>query len=138
MAGRNKQNLIALDAEGSRREEVDTFQTVLEYIGPVVDVSLGEKYSLVLTKSGEIWRLGGEGREVIKVSIPAEKEYSICFLAACDSMAVFAAKDGKVYSLGQKQSGAGMKELEGVDETTKKPVKIIKSKDTFVIHFQFI
>jgi hypothetical protein len=88
--------MLALDMDGSIREEVDMFQVVLELVGPVVDISLGEKYSVVLTRSGDIWRVGGDGRELVKIEFPIGSEYNICLMADCESLALFATKDGNV------------------------------------------
>ena len=129
--------MLALDTDGSIREEVDIFQVVLESVGPVVDISLGEKYSVVLTKSGDIWRVGGDGRELVKIEFPIGREFNISFVAACESLALFATKDGNVFSFGQKLGETSLIELGGVEEAVKKPVKMIKSKDTVLVHFQF-
>ena len=61
--------MLALDVDGSMRHEVDRFQMVLESLGPVLNISLGEKYSVVLTKS-EHQRVGGDGRELVKIEFP--------------------------------------------------------------------
>ena len=137
-AGKNKQNLLGLDKEGSRKEEVDTFQTVLETLAPVADISLGDQYSVVLTKSGDIWRIGGEGRVVIKIEIPTSKSYNIGFVAACESLAFFATSDGNVFSFGEKQGNTKLVEFEEMKEKAKKPHKMVKTKDTVVIHFKFV
>ena len=76
---------------------MDIFQVVLESVGPVVDISLGEKYSVVLTKSGDIWRVGGDGRELVKIEFPIGREFNISHVAACESLALFATKDGNVF-----------------------------------------
>ena len=49
---------------------------------------------------------------------------------ACESLALFATKDENVFSFGKTQGEPSMIELGGVEESVKKPVKMIKSKDT--------
>ena len=138
MAGRNKGNLLGLDSEEGIVEEVDMFRGVLGGAVPVVDISMGDNYSIVLTKAGQVWIVGGDTREVVRVEVDSEvlKHGSLCFVAACHSLAVVVTQDGTVFSL-KKEDGSASKVIsEGAKGGLRTPVKMIKSQDSFVILYK--
>ena len=141
MTGRNKFNLLGLDKGGGKIEETNKFQVTLLSLGPVQYLSQGEKYSLLLTKAGEVWKVGGESREITKIVFPVSPKYKIELVAACDSLALFALEDGQIFSLSKREfnwANAELVDLKGLPETQKKPIKMETSKDLAVIHIQLI
>ena len=58
VAGDNAHNRLGMDTHTG----VSTFQHVLENIGPVKTMSIGTQCSLVLTRAGDVYRIGGENR----------------------------------------------------------------------------
>jgi hypothetical protein len=86
-----------------------------------VDISLGEKYSVVLINLGDIWRVGRDGRELVKIEILIGREYNISFVVDCESLALFATKDENMFSFWQKLGETILIELGRVNEAVKKP-----------------
>ena len=136
VAGRNRSNLLSLDKGGERREEVNIFEEVLSSLGPVIDISLGEKYSLVLTKRQEIWRVGGEQRDILKIQLSSKPNFKIQSLVASSYLALFTTEDGTIYSFDRKQEKVKMMDLKSFGELTKKPVKMVAARNNVLLHFQ--
>ena len=67
VVGENSSNRLGLDGERGRVGSSLVFKEAPREVGTVGEVSLGLNFSLVLNTRGEVWRLGGEKRGVMRI-----------------------------------------------------------------------
>ena len=86
----------------ARCEGVSTLQAV-PGLGAVRDVSLGGRSSLVLTRQGEVWRLGGEARTVTRLDLGLGPGHSVSLVAALATTGLVVTSTGSLYSVSYKR-----------------------------------
>ena len=62
VCGENGHNRLGLDTETKTMDMIDIFTPVLAHLGPIQIMDIGIECSLVLTKSGNVFRVGGHTR----------------------------------------------------------------------------
>ena len=93
MTGDNVSNRLGLDTDtGPPVSRVNVFRPVLGHIGPVLTMDIGNAVSLVLTRSGELWRLGGDNRTCVKLDLGLE----VCLVSALAHMGLVVTPGGEV------------------------------------------
>ena len=72
-------------------------------LGAVRAVSLGGRSSLVLTRRGEVWRLGGEARTVTRLDLGLGPGTSVSLVAALATTGLVVTSTGSLYSVSYKR-----------------------------------
>ena len=135
VAGSNNNNRLGLDTPGHTVEN-SSLLTPLLSLGPVLNLSIGESCSLVLSRSREVWRLGGEGRAVTRLDLGLD---SVGLVVALPTSGALLTTQGHLYTFGYRKSNKTRINIEEERERNKQkiPLKFIKNnKGTCLLHFQ--
>ena len=100
VAGSNNNNRLGLDTPGHTVEN-SSLLTPLLSLGPVLNLSIGESCSLVLSRSREVWRLGGEGRAVTRLDLGLD---SVGLVVALPTSGALLTTQGHLYTFGYRKS----------------------------------
>ena len=131
VAGDNSHNRLGLDTDN-----VDTFTPVLTHLPPIRDISISGHCSLVLTRTGEVYRVGGDTRTVTRLDLGLDR---VVMVAALTQVGLVITAQGTLHSVTFKQGNK--KQVEFVDDgpRMKKPLRIEKNdKNSCLIHFQLL
>ena len=131
VAGVNSHNRLGLNTDN-----VDMFTPVLTHLPPVRDVSISGHCSLVLTRTGEVYRLGGDTRTITRLDLGLD---NVVMVAALTQVGLVLTSQGELHSITFKQGNK--KHVEFVDDgpRKKKPLRIEKNdKNSCLIHFQLL
>ena len=95
--------------------------------------SVGCHCTVVLSKAGRVYQLGGEDRTVTEIKLTEE----ISLVAALLTSAVLLTNTGTIISIqfGKKKTKSKIK-FDELEERSMKPVLLVKHKDTCLLHFQ--
>ena len=135
VAGSNTSNRLGLDSPGHTVER-SSLLTPLPSLGPVLSLSIGENYSLVLSRSREVWRLGGEGRAVTRLDLGLD---NVGLVVALSSYGALLTSQGHLYTFGYRKVNKTRISFgeERERNKQKQPLKMIKNnKGTCLLHFQ--
>ena len=131
VAGDNSHNRLGLDTDN-----IDTFTPVLTHLPPIRDISISGHCSLVLTRTGEVYRVGGDTRTVTRLDLGLD---TVVMVAALTQVGLVLTDQGTLHSVTFKQGNK--KQVEFVDDgpRMKKPLRIEKNdKNSCLIHFQLL
>ena len=136
VAGNNRNNRLGLDTSGHTLDQ-SSILTPLTSLGPVLDISIGETCSLVVTRgSRDVWRLGGEARTVTKLDLGLD---NVGLVVALPTSGALLTSQGQLYSFGYRKCNKTRLAFDEERERNKQkqPLKLIKNnKGTCLLHFQ--
>ena len=133
VAGSNSHNRLGLDTPSHSVENTNVMTPVAN-LGPVSIISIGTSCSLVLTRAGEVIRLGGEGRTVSKLDLGLD---SVAQVAALPNLGCLLTSSGEFYTFGYKKCNKTRLTFEDGRNKQKQPLKLIKNNQGIcVLHFQ--
>ncbi len=134
VAGDNVSNRLGLDTEtGPPVSRVTVFRPVLSHIGPVLAMDIGNAVSLVLTRSGEVWRLGGDNRTCVRLELGLQ----VCLVSALAHTGLVVTPGGDLYTLTYKRGHKTRIEVDAELTTTMRPTRIEKNSESLcLVHYQ--
>ena len=134
VTGSNSHNRLGLDSLSHIVEKINVM-TPVAGLGPVLTVSLGTSCSLVVTRSGEMLRLGGEARAVTKIDLGLD---NVALVAALPTMGALLTRDGEFYSFNYKKCNKTKLTFDEERNKQKQPLKLIKNNQgsSCILHFQ--
>ena len=134
VAGDNLSNRLGLDTEtGPPVTRANEFRPVLSHIGPVLTMDIGNAVSLVLARSGQVWRLGGDSRTCVRLELGLE----VCLVSALAQVGLVVTPGGEVYSLRYKRGNKTRIEVEAELTGSMRPATIANNSESLcLVHYQ--
>lgn len=134
VVGDNVSNRLGLDTDtGPPVSRVTVFRPVLGHIGPVLAMDIGNAVSLVLTRSGEVWRLGGDNRTCVRLELGLE----VILVSALAHTGLVVTPGGELYTLTYKRGNKTRIEMEAELTNTMRPTRIEKNSESLcLVHYQ--
>ena len=127
VTGDNVSNRLGLDTEtGPAVSGVTVFR-------PVLAMDIGNAVSLVLTRSGEVWRLGGDNRTCVRL----ELGLCVCLVSALAHTGLVVTPGGELYTLTYKRGNKTRIEVDAELTATMRPTRIAKNSESLcLVHYQ--
>ena len=127
VTGDNVSNRLGLDTEtGPPVSGVTVFR-------PVLAMDIGNAVSLVLTRSGEVWRLGGDNRTCVRL----ELGLCVCLVSALAHTGLVVTPGGELYTLTYKRGNKTRIEVDAELTATMRPTRIEKNSESLcLVHYQ--
>ena len=134
VTGDNVSNRLGLDTEtGPPVSGVTVFRPVLSHIGPVLAMDIGNAVSLVLTRSGEVWRLGGDNRTCVRLDLGL----CVCLVSALAHTGLVVTPGGELYTLTYKRGNKTRIEVDAELTATMRLTRIAKNSESLcLVHHQ--
>ena len=134
VAGDNVSNRLGLDTEtGPPVTRADVFRPVLSHVGPILDIDIGLAVSLVLTRSGEVWRLGGDSRTCVRLELGLE----VSLVSALAHTGLVVTPGGELYTVTYKRGSKTRVEVEAEVTSKMRPIRLEKNNESLcLVHYQ--